>query len=453
MTFDDFNLSTDILDALYYMGFRDATPIQQQAIPAILDGSDLIACAQTGTGKTAAFLLPVLDFQAKKPTADTNTLILVPTRELAIQIDQQIQGFAYTLNISSIAIYGGGDGSDWGQQKYALTKGADIIVATPGKLISHLNQGYVKFDKIEHLILDEADRMLDIGFYDDIMKIISFLPKKRQTLMFSATMPPKIRSFAKQILHQPVEIALEMSKPAEGVTQTAYLTHENQKTPLVNHLIADKPELKSILIFTSTKKKVNEIVRGLRSKKYKVEGISSDLEQKEREEILLRFRSRETRVLVATDVLSRGIDIKDINLVINYDVPGDAEDYVHRVGRTARADTTGQAVTLVSETDMHKMHRIERLIEREVEKSSLPEFLGKGPDWKLRATTPRDHFRKKGGSKKRRQDNAEKQADQPETKEKNKFRGEKPGFQFRRKKTPPGKTDQNKGNINPSAGA
>ena len=441
MTFDDFNLSTDLLDALYYMGFRDATPIQQQAIPAILDGSDLIACAQTGTGKTAAFLLPVLDFQAKKPTTDTNTLILVPTRELAIQIDQQIQGFAYTLNISSIAIYGGGDGSDWGQQKYALTKGADIIVATPGKLISHLNQGYVKFDKIEHLILDEADRMLDIGFYDDIMKIISFLPKNRQTLMFSATMPPKIRSFAKQILQQPVEIALEMSKPAEGVTQLAYLVYENQKIPLVNHLISDKPEYKSILLFTSTKKKVNEIVRGLRSKKYKVEGISSDLEQKEREEILLKFRSRETRVLVATDVLSRGIDIKDINLVINYDVPGDAEDYVHRVGRTARAETTGQAVTLVTETDMHKMHRIERLIEREVEKSALPDFLGEGPDWKVRATTPRDHFRKKGGGKNRKREEGEKSGDHPDSKEKSKFRGKKPGFQFRRKKTQPGNTE------------
>jgi ATP-dependent RNA helicase RhlE len=260
-----------------------------------------------------------------------------------------------------------------------------------------LNQGYVKFDKIEHLILDEADRMLDIGFYDDIMKIISFVPKQRQTLMFSATMPSKIRSFAKQILQNPVEIALEMSKPAEGVIQAAYLVYENQKTPLINSLIADKPEYHSILIFSSTKKKLNDIVRGLRSKKYKVEGISSDLEQKEREEILLRFRSRETRVLVATDVLSRGIDIKDINLVVNYDVPGDAEDYVHRIGRTARAETTGVAVTLVNEADMIKMHRIEKLIEKEVYKTPLPEFLGQGPEWKLRPSTPREHIRKKGG--------------------------------------------------------
>jgi superfamily II DNA/RNA helicase len=397
MKFDEFNLTHELLDAISYMGYKEATPIQEIAIPPIIEGRDLIACAQTGTGKTAAFLLPVLDFQARKPSPDTNTLILVPTRELAIQIDQHVQGLAYTLNITSIAIYGGGDGSEWGQQKIALTKGADIIVATPGKLISHLTQGYVKFDKIEHLILDEADRMLDIGFYDDIMKIISFLPPKRQNLMFGATMPAKIKLFAKQILNNPVEIALEMSKPAEGVLQAVYLVHENQKTPLINNLIADKPEYNSILVFSSTKRKVNDIIRGLRSKKYKVEGISSDLEQKDREEILLRFKSREIRILVATDVLSRGIDIKDINLIINYDVPGDAEDYVHRVGRTARADATGVAITLVNEPDMYKMQRIEKLIGYEVYKAPLPETLGKAPVWKVRTPASRDHFRKKDG--------------------------------------------------------
>jgi len=406
MTFDNFNLAPELLDAIYYMGFRDATPIQEQAIPTIMEGRDLIACAQTGTGKTAAFLLPVLHSISMKRPDYTHTLILVPTRELAIQIDQQLQGFAYTLDVTSIAIYGGGDGSDWGQQKVALSKGADIIVATPGKLISHLNQGYVRFDRIETLILDEADRMLDIGFYDDIMRIVSYLPKKRQTLMFSATMPPKIRALSKQILHEPAEIALEMSKPAEGVIQAAYLVYENQKTPLIKSLIEDNPDYNSILIFTSTKKKVNEIVRGLRSKKYKVEGISSDLEQKEREEILLRFRSRETRVLIATDVLSRGIDIKDINLVVNYDVPGDAEDYVHRIGRTARAETTGVAVTLVNEADMPRMHRIERLIESEVYKAPLPQFLGEGPQWKQMPSKPRDHFRKKGSFRERNKKNA-----------------------------------------------
>ncbi|MRR22908.1 DEAD/DEAH box helicase, partial [bacterium] len=340
-----------------------------------LEGHDLIACAQTGTGKTAAYLLPVLNDITYHRPAHTHTLVLVPTRELALQIDQQIQGLAYTLNVTSLAVYGGGEGSAWDQERLALTRGADIIVATPGRLISHLNLGYVKFNDLQVLVLDEADRMLDIGFHDDIMKIISFLPRKRQTLMFSATMPPKIRSLSKHVMKNPEEISLEMSKPAEGVLQAVYLLEENQKLPLLNSLLADKPEYHSILIFSSTKKKVNEIVRGLRSRDYAVEGISSDLEQKQREETLLRFRSRRTRVLVATDVLSRGIDIKDINLVVNFDAPSDAEDYVHRVGRTARADTTGVAITLVCKADMFKLQRIEKLIGYQVYRAPLPDFI------------------------------------------------------------------------------
>ena len=375
MTFDELDLDHEILDAIEYMGFRETTPIQEKAIPVILEGHDLIACAQTGTGKTAAYLLPILNDIAWHRPAHTHTLVLVPTRELALQIDQQIQGLAYTLNVTSLAVYGGGEGSAWDQERSALTRGADIIVATPGRLISHLNLGYVKFSDLQVLVLDEADRMLDIGFHDDIMKIISFLPKKRQTLMFSATMPPKIRSLSKHIMKSPAEISLEMSKPAEGVLQAVYLLEENQKLPLLNSLLADKPEYHSILIFSSTKKKVSEIVRGLRSRDYAVEGISSDLEQKQREETLLRFRSRRTRVLVATDVLSRGIDIKDINLVVNYDAPSDAEDYVHRVGRTARADTTGVAITLVTRSDMFKLERIEKLIGYQVFRAPLPDFI------------------------------------------------------------------------------
>ncbi|MGA1978616.1 MAG: DEAD/DEAH box helicase [Bacteroidales bacterium] len=363
------------MESISYMGFTETTPIQEKAIPVILSGRDLIGCAQTGTGKTAAFLLPIMNNISEKRPNHTHTLILVPTRELAIQIDQQIQGLAYTLNITSLAVYGGGDGSDWEQEKDALSKGAGIIVATPGRLISHLNQGYVKFNQIEALILDEADRMLDIGFHDDIMHIISYLPKKRQTLMFSATMPLKIRSLSKHIMKNPVEIALEMSKPADGVIQAVYKTNDNQKLPLIKSLLADNPEYHSILIFSSTKKKVNEIVRDLRSKNYLVEGISSDLEQKEREEMLLRFKSRKTRVLVATDVLSRGIDIKGIDLVINFDTPSDAEDYVHRVGRTARAETTGVAVTLVNKADIAKMQRIEKLIGYKVFSTPLPSFI------------------------------------------------------------------------------
>jgi ATP-dependent RNA helicase RhlE len=373
--FDELDLNPELLESIDYMGFRETTPIQEKAIPVIMSGTDLIACAQTGTGKTAAYLLPIMNHIFEKRPGHTHTLILVPTRELAIQIDQQIQGLAYTLNITSLAVYGGGDGSGWDQEKAALSKGAEFIVATPGRLISHLNQGYVKFNQIEVLILDEADRMLDIGFYDDIMHIISYLPKKRQTLMLSATMPPKIRSLSKHIMKNPVEIALEMSKPADGVLQAVYKLSDHQKLPLIKSLLFDNPDYHSILIFSSTKKKLSEIVRALRSKDYLVEGISSDLEQKEREEMLARFKSRKTRVLVATDVLSRGIDIKDINLVINFDAPSDAEDYVHRVGRTARAETTGAAVTLVNRVDNQKMQRIEKLIGYKVNNVPLPSFI------------------------------------------------------------------------------
>lgn len=376
MTFNNFRLKPELLDSIFYMGFQEPTPIQELAIPVILEGRDLIGCAQTGTGKTAAFLIPVLNSLYGRHMPHTHTLILVPTRELAIQIDQQIQGLAYTLNITSLAVYGGGDGVDWEQEKTALTSGAGIIVATPGRLISHINQGYVRFGNIEILILDEADRMLDIGFYDDIMKIIAHLPAERQTLMFSATMPPKIRTLSKKIMKKPEEISLEIAKPAEGVIQVAFNISEGHKLLLISNMIADKPDYSSILIFSPTKKKVNEIVRGLRACEKSIEGISSDLEQKEREEVLLRFRTRRTRILVATDVLSRGIDIKDINLVINWDVPSDAEDYVHRVGRTARADSTGVAITLVTGGEQYKMNRIEQLIGQAVYRAPLPPLPG-----------------------------------------------------------------------------
>ena len=394
MKFQELNLSDTLLEAISFMGFEEATPIQEQAIPAIMEHKDLIASAQTGTGKTAAFILPVLNELAGDNRHETKVLVIVPTRELALQIDQQIQGFSYFTPVESIAIYGGGNGSEWDQQKRALTSGTEIIVATPGKLISHLNMGYVKFEHLQYLILDEADRMLDMGFYEDIQKIITYLPKKRQTLMFSATMPPKIRQLAAKTLNNPVEISIGMSKPAEGVLQAAYLTHENQKTPLIIDLITDKPEVKSILIFSSTKKKVSDIVRGLRGKGFNVEGISSDFEQSKREEVLRGFRSKRTRVLVATDVLSRGIDIKDIDIVINYDVPGDAEDYVHRVGRTARAASSGLAITLVNERDMMSFRQIEELIGSEVMKLPLPAGLGDGPPWNPK--TIRRPYRGKG---------------------------------------------------------
>lgn len=381
MNFKELGLNSQMLEAISFMGFEEATPVQELAVPEILKGNDLIACAQTGTGKTAAFVLPVLDNLTKDHKHETSVLIIVPTRELAIQIDQHIQGFTYFTPVESIPVYGGGSGSDWDSEKRALTSGADIIVATPGRLISHLNMGYVKFDAVKHLILDEADRMLDIGFFDDIIKIIEFLPKKRQTLMFSATMPPKIRQLASKILRNPKEISIEISKPAEGVLQAAYLVYDTQKTALISSLIENKPEITSVLIFSSTKLKVNDIVRDLRKTEKAIHGISSAFDQSKREEVLMNFRAKKIRILVATDVLSRGIDIKDIDLVINYDVPNDAEDYVHRVGRTARAKATGVALTLVNEDDMYKFKRIEDFIENEVMKIPLPPALGEGPEW------------------------------------------------------------------------
>jgi superfamily II DNA/RNA helicase len=405
MTFDDFNFHPAIADALYYMHFDEPTPVQQKAIPAIMQGRDVMATAQTGTGKTASFVLPVLNRLTETPSDHTDTLIIVPTRELAVQIDQAIQGFSYYTNVSSIAVYGGGSGEDFNIQRKAFKNGVNIVVATPGKLISHLSQGYVDMSHLRHLILDEADRMLDMGFYDDIKRIISFLPKKRQTMMFSATMPSQILKLVKQILVDPVEIKIAVSKPAEGVRQRQYRVFDNQKIGLIGEIIKDRKDYTSILIFSSTKKKVEEIVRDLKRRQFSVAGISSDYDQKQREEVLLKFRARKIRVLVATDVLSRGIDIKDINLIINYDVPGDAEDYVHRIGRTARAATKGEAITFVNKDDAYKMVRIERLIEQQPEVVPLPASLGKGPDFKATAGQSGGNRNKRKGQERRKNGN------------------------------------------------
>ena len=380
--FTDFGLNETLLDALSYMNFEEATEIQEKAIPTILEGKDLIGCAQTGTGKTAAFVLPTLNQVAEEQSDGVQVLILCPTRELAVQIEQQIQGIAYFTNASCYAVYGGGDGVSWEGEADALKGGADIIVATPGRLLAHIARGYVKFDTVKHLILDEADRMLDIGFYDDIIKIIKTLPDERQSLMFSATMATKIRQLAKQILKNPEEISVAISKPAEGVTQKVIMAHEEQKVAVVQHVLGDKDDFNSIIIFCSTKKKVERLARKLKQKGYSCQGISSDYEQEAREEALRDFRSGKTRIMVATDVMSRGIDIKGIDLVMNYDVPGDAEDYVHRIGRTARAKTEGMAVTLISQEDMFKFSKIERLIDRELEKDQPPTSIGIGPQWR-----------------------------------------------------------------------
>ncbi|XOV68015.1 MAG: DEAD/DEAH box helicase [Fluviicola sp.] len=399
MTFKELNLNENMLEALSYMNFETATPIQEKAIPIILKNKDLIACAQTGTGKTAAFVLPILNKLTGKEDTSVDTLIIVPTRELAVQIEQQIQGLAYFVSVGSKAIYGGGGGKEWAEEKEALTAGTDIIVATPGKLLSHLKLGYVKFDSVKHLVLDEADRMLDMGFVDDLKSIIKHLPTNRQTLMFSATMPNNIRQLAKSIQKNPEEISLSISKPAAGVTQRAILTFDEQKDKVLCKLICEREEYTSILIFTSAKAKVSSITRALNRSKLPAKGISSNLEQDAREEVLRGFRSKRIRILVATDVMSRGIDIKEINMVINYDAPSDAEDYVHRIGRTARANTKGEAVTLINQKDMPKIRRIERLIESEIPKEQPAEEFGPGPQWKVGNPQNRNRNRNRKGKK------------------------------------------------------
>ena len=396
MKFIEFGLHHDILDALSDMSFDEATEIQEKTIPIIMEGRDLIACAQTGTGKTAAFMLPIIEKISALPAGKTRALVIVPTRELAIQTEQQTQGFAYYVQTTSFALYGGGDGNEWEAQRKALESGTDVVIATPGKLISFIDNDIADLSNVQYVVLDEADRMLDIGFYDDIVRIFSHLPEKRQTVMFSATMPPKIRNLATKVLTDPIEISTAISKPAEGVLQAAYVCYENQKIPLIQSLIEGKDDCQSIIIFSSTKKKVNQIVHALRKKKLDATGISSDLEQKEREEVLMAFRARQIRVLVATDVLSRGIDVKDINLVINFDVPNDAEDYVHRIGRTARASATGVALTFINEDDMYKFRQIEALIEQDVYKIPLPPGMGDVPEWNPESFTKkkRNNFRK-----------------------------------------------------------
>ena len=366
-------------------GWEDATPIQEQVIPMILEGRDIIASAQTGTGKTGAFLLPILQKLITGSSSDhhINALIIVPTRELAVQISGQLDGLTYFTDVSSIAVYGGGDGSSFVQEKSALSKGADIVVSTPGKLISHINMGYVKLKELSYLILDEADRMLDMGFHDDIMRIISSIPENRQTLLFSATMPSKIRILAQKILKNPAEVNIAISRPPERIRQEAFIIYEPQKNPLVK-LLLKRSTFKSILIFCSKKLSVKQLTRELKRAGFNAEEIHSDLEQSQREEVLRQFSSKHLPILVATDILSRGIDIDQIELVINYDVPHDGEDYVHRIGRTARAETDGTAYTFVTEKEQNKMAQIEKLIGREVPKSKVPDELGPVPSYQPR---------------------------------------------------------------------
>ncbi|MBK9284875.1 MAG: DEAD/DEAH box helicase [Sphingobacteriaceae bacterium] len=362
------------------MGYKQATPIQQQAIPIILERKDIIGCAQTGTGKTAAYLLPIINQIILAKHRHLNALIIAPTRELVLQIDQQIDGLGYFCGVGSIAIYGGNDGITWEKQRHALEEGADIICATPGRLIALLQSGKIDFSNLQHLVLDEADRMMDMGFIDDLKTIINYLPKNRQTIMFSATMPPKIRKLAGEISNNPVQINIAISKPAERIVQLAYVVYDNQKDDLLKEILSN-PDYTSVIIFSSTKDNVKLLDKKLRGLPGGVRAFHSDLEQAEREEIMREFKSKKLRILIGTDILSRGIDVEDISLVINYDAPPDPEDYIHRIGRTARASKPGVAITFVNQRDQLKFFQIESLMGVDVEKPTLPTQLGEGPKY------------------------------------------------------------------------
>lgn len=397
MKFEETYLNDNILDALYDMHFEEMTPVQEKCIPEILDGHDLIGVAQTGTGKTAAYLLPILSMldDGGFPKDAINCIVMAPTRELAQQIDQAMQGFGYYLEgVSSVAVYGGNDGTRFDQEMRGLKMGADVIIATPGRLLSHIRMGHVELSRLSFFVLDEADRMLDMGFSDDILQIAKLLPKEHQTIMFSATMPNKIQQLARTLLYKPVEVKIAVSKPAEKIQQSAYVCYEPQKLDIIRHLFK-AGELKRVIIFSGKKDKVKDITRELQRIHINCAPMHSDLTQQERDDVMYRFKAGMVDVLVATDIVARGIDIDDILMVINYDVPHDAEDYVHRIGRTARAQRDGIAITFVSDKDMRYFSDIERFLEKEIAKNSLPEGFGEGPEYK--PISPRKSTRGRGG--------------------------------------------------------
>lgn len=408
MYFDELNLNPNILDALDDMRFEECTPIQEKCIPQILDGRDVMGIAQTGTGKTAAYLLPILSLldDGYYPKDAINCIIMSPTRELAQQIDQAMQGFGYYLDdVSSVAVYGGNDGTRFDQETKGLSLGAEIIIATPGRFLSHLKMGHADLSRVSFCVLDEADRMLDMGFYDDILKIKKLLPDTCQTVMFSATMPDKIGMLAKNMLKNPVEIKIAVSQPAEKISQTAYVCHESQKLGIIEHLFKDN-QLKRVIIFSSSKVKVKEINRSLRQMEINSDEMHADLQQSQRDDVMHRFKNRHIDVLVATDIVARGIDIDNIATVINYDVPHDAEDYIHRIGRTARADQAGQAITFVRGADIGKFMAIEKFMHHVVTKLPLPEGMGDAPEYKAPPEKKRTHYsRGKGRNDRNRKRN------------------------------------------------
>ena len=413
MTFEQTYLNDNILDALYDMHFVEMTPIQERCIPEILNGRDVLGVAQTGTGKTAAYLLPILSMldEGNYPEEAINCVVMAPTRELAQQIDQAMQGFSYYIDhLSSIAVYGGNDGSRFDQEMKGLRGGAPVVIATPGRLLSHLKVGNLDLSRTSFFVLDEADRMLDMGFSDDILQINKLLPANCQKVMFSATMPAKIRELAVSLLHDPVEVKLKVSRPADKIQQSAYVCYDPQKIGIIEHLFKCG-DLKRVIIFCGKKDRVKDINRTLAKLKINCAAMHSDLTQQERDDVMYRFKAGQVDVLVATDIVARGIDIDDIRIVINFDVPHDSEDYVHRIGRTARADRDGVAITFINEKDITRFKQIERFLKKEIEKTPLPEGLGEGPEYKEEPKKKSSHGRRfhgkrgkphgKGGSKKK----------------------------------------------------
>lgn len=372
--FEDLDLSDNVLDALYDMRFEKCTPVQAQCIPPILEHHDVLGVAQTGTGKTAAYLLPLLTLleRAPHPADAVNCLVIAPTRELARQIDQALQGFAYYTGVNAVAVYGGNDGIRYEQERRSLQAGADIVLATPGRLITHLQLGTLDLSRTTHLVLDEADRMLDMGFAEDILSIVKQMPEQRQTILFSATMPPKIAELARTVMHNPVEVEIAVSKPAENIKQSLYICHESDKAIILKKIFKEQPPQR-VILFCSSKQKVKELAIVLKRSGLNARAMHSDLAQAERDEVMNLFRAHKVDLLVATDIVARGIDIDDITMVINYDAPHDAEDYVHRIGRTARAGREGSAITLIGEKDLYALSNIERTLKIKIPRAELPE--------------------------------------------------------------------------------
>lgn len=394
--FEDLDLSDNVLDALYDMRFEKCTPVQAQCIPPILEHRDVLGVAQTGTGKTAAYLLPLLTLleRHQHPADAVNCLVIAPTRELARQIDQALQGFAYYTHVNAVAVYGGNDGVRYEQERRSLQAGADIVLATPGRLITHLQLGTLDLSRTTHLVLDEADRMLDMGFAEDILSIVKQMPEKRQTILFSATMPPKIAELARTVMHNPVEVEIAVSKPAENIQQSVYICHESDKGLVLRHIFAEQPP-RRVILFCSSKQKVKELAITLRRRGFNARAMHSDLEQAERDEVMQLFRAQKIDLLVATDIVARGIDIDDITMVINFDAPHDAEDYVHRIGRTARAGREGRAVTLIGEKDLYALSQIERILKIKIPRAELPEGIRRPQ------TQPSQDGGRRGGGKHR----------------------------------------------------